>query len=76
MGMAEPVVFELRGEFITLAALLKASGAASSGGDAKALATGGSVQVNGQPEARRGRKLRAGDEVRAAGAHIRIQAAP
>ncbi len=76
MRTIEPIVFELRGEFITLAALLKASGTASSGGEAKALATGRSVQVNGQPEARRGRKLRAGDEVVVGGARIRIQAAP
>ena len=36
---------------------------AGSGGEAKTLATGGDVRVNGEPENRRGRKLRAGDEV-------------
>jgi len=59
----EPVDFPLRGEHITLDALLKASGLASSGGAAKALIAGGGVRVNGEPEKRRGRKLRAGDVV-------------
>jgi ribosome-associated protein len=55
--------FELRGEHITLDALLKASGIASSGGAAKVLIAEGGVTVNGEAELRRGRKLRAGDEV-------------
>jgi ribosome-associated protein len=59
----EPIDFPLRGEHITLDALLKACGLASSGGAAKALIAGGSVRVNGEPEKRRGRKLRAGDVV-------------
>jgi ribosome-associated protein len=59
----ESVDFELRGETITLDALLKATGAAPSGGAAKALIAGSNVRVNGAPESRRGRKLRAGDEV-------------
>ena len=53
----------LRGEFITLDALLKATGLASSGGAAKVLIAGGEVRVNGEVETRRGRKCRAGDEV-------------
>jgi len=57
------VDFDLRGETITLDALLKATGVAPSGGAAKALIAGGGVRVNGEPELRRGRKLRAGDEV-------------
>jgi ribosome-associated protein len=59
----ESIDFPLRGEHITLDALLKACGLASSGGAAKALIAGGSVRVNGAPEGRRGRKLRAGDAV-------------
>ncbi len=55
--------FALRGEHITLDALLKASGWAASGGEAKLLIAAGRVSVNGQPETRRGRKLRAGDVV-------------
>jgi ribosome-associated protein len=59
----ESIDFPLRGEHITLDALLKACGLASSGGAAKALIAGGGVRVNGAPEGRRGRKLRAGDAV-------------
>ena len=55
--------FALRGEYITLDALLKATGLASSGGAAKVLIAGGDVRVNGEVETRRGRKCRAGDEV-------------
>ena len=55
--------FALRGEHITLDALLKASGLAGSGGAAKVLIADGGVRVNGEPETRRGRKLRPGDEV-------------
>ena len=58
---AEP--FALRGDHITLDALLKATGLAHSGGGAKQLIAGGQVQVNGETEMRRGRKLRAGDLV-------------
>ena len=35
----------------------------------------GRVHVNGVPESRRGRKLRAGDEVTIGGQRIRVQAA-
>jgi ribosome-associated protein len=64
--------FELRGEHITLDALLKATGLVASGGNAKALIAAGSVIVNGQPETRRGRKLRPGDVVVLAGQRITI----
>jgi ribosome-associated protein len=58
----EVIDFALRGEHITLEALLKACGLAS-GGAAKLLIAEGGVRVNGEAETRRGRKLRAGDEV-------------
>jgi ribosome-associated protein len=54
---------ELRGEHIALDALLKASGLASSGGEAKTLVQSGAVRVDGQVELRRGCKLRAGQVV-------------
>ena len=59
-----PIAFVLRGDHITLDALLKASGLVASGGAAKLLIADGGVRVNGEVETRRGRKLRAGDEVR------------
>ena len=66
--------FELRGDHITLDALLKATGLAGSGGAAKVLIAEGQVRVNGQAETRRGRKLRAGDEVRLGDACIAVRA--
>ena len=72
--MSGPEDFALRGEYITLDALLKATGLAGSGGDAKRLIAEGAVQVNGEAESRRGRKLRPGDEVQMVGRRVRIQA--
>jgi ribosome-associated protein len=73
--MTEPLVFTLRGDHITLDALLKASGVVSSGGAAKVLIADGSIRVNGEAETRRGRKLRAGDVVATSdGRAIRVSA--
>jgi len=70
----EAVDFPLRGEHITLDALLKASGIVSSGGAAKLLIAEGGVRVNGEAETRRGRKLRVGDEVQLGANRVRLQA--
>lgn len=64
--------FALRGEHITLDALLKATGLAPSGGAAKVLIAEGGARVNGETETRRGRKLRAGDEVAVGGTRVRL----
>ena len=66
--------FELRGEFIPLDALLKATGLADSGGRAKAIVAAGKVQVNGQQELRKTCKLRAGQVVQLGDVRIRITA--
>ena len=71
-----PIDFALRGDRITLDALLKATGLASSGGAAKMLIADGQVRVNGEAETRRGRKLRAGDEVVLGQTRVRLSAAP
>jgi ribosome-associated protein len=68
------LTFELRGEHITLDALLKATGLAASGGAAKVLIADGQVRVNGEAETRRGRKLRAGDEVQLGETRIAVRA--
>jgi ribosome-associated protein len=65
--------FDLRGEYITLDALLKATGLAPSGGAAKVMIAEGAVQVDGEVETRRGRKLRAGMVITVAGQAIRVQ---
>ena len=57
----------LREEYIKLGQALKAAGLVDSGVEAKIPITSGEVQVNGQPEDRRGRKLYDGDEVTFAG---------
>jgi ribosome-associated protein len=62
--------FAVRGDHITLDALLKACGLVPSGGAAKVLIATGAVRVNGQGETRRGRKLRAGDTVTAVGSQV------
>lgn len=50
-------------EFITVDAFLKWVNIAGTGGHAKALIASGLVQVNGERELRRGRKLRPNDHV-------------
>ena len=54
-------VFE---DAITLNDVLKLSGLAATGGQAKLLIQSGQVRVNGETETRRKRKLREGDVVR------------
>jgi ribosome-associated protein len=62
----------IRGDMIRLGQLLKLAGVVGAGGEAKALLQAEEVLVNGQPEARRGRQLHPGDEVRVAGAVLRV----
>ena len=69
----QTIDFVLRGEYITLDALLKATGLASSGGAAKVLIAGGEVRVNDEVDTRRGRKCRAGDEVVVVVGPIRVR---
>ena len=66
--------FELRGEFITLDRLLKATGVAESGGRARVIITEGHVLVDGQEELRKTAKIRAGQVVSLEGVQIRVLA--
>ena len=59
---------EIRGEMIRLGQFLKFAGIADSGAEARALLDDGTVAVNGEPEARRGRQLHRGDVVAVGGA--------
>ena len=70
------IEFALRGDHITLDALLKATGLADSGGRAKALVAAGKVQVDGQQELRKTCKLRGGQVVQFGNTRIRIATAP
>ena len=71
----DKITFELRGEFITLDRLLKATGQAPSGATAKLMVADGHVQVDGRDEARKTAKIRAGQVVAVHGARITVLAA-
>ncbi len=66
--------FELRGDFIPLDALLKATGIAESGGRAKSMVSDGAVEIDGQQELRKTCKVRAGQEVAVSGVCVRVHA--
>jgi ribosome-associated protein len=72
----QQIDFYLRGGYITLDNLLKATGATSSGATAKQSVAGGLVSVDGQQELRKTAKIRAGQLVQfSAGSqslHIRV----
>ena len=73
--MARRIDFELRGEYIALDALLKATSLADSGGSAKQMIIGGQVRVGGQVELRRSCKMRAGQVVQVTGVRVHVHAA-
>ena len=58
----------VQGDHITLGQLLKVAGIIGTGGEAKYYLSETVVIVNGEPEQRRGRKLRPGDLIKAPGA--------
>lgn len=58
---------KVRGEYITLGQLLKLTDEVPSGGDVKDYLAAEMPVVNGEPENRRGKKLRPGDKVTLAG---------
>jgi ribosome-associated protein len=72
----QKIDFPLRGEFITLDRLLKATGLAASGAQAKQLVADGKVQVDGRDELRKTAKLRAGQVVSVTGSRIRLLPPP
>ena len=63
--------FQIKGELITLDALLKAVGAADSGAHAEGL-----VRVDGEVELRKTRKLRGGERVELEGLTVVLKADP
>ena len=66
-------MFELKGEYIELTALLKVLGLAETGGQAGNLVLDGNVTLNGQPESRKRAKIRTGDVVGLRGIKILVQ---
>jgi ribosome-associated protein len=71
-----PIDFPLRGDYIPLDALLKATGLAESGGAARMHITAGEVQVNGAVELRKTCKLRGGARVQFAGQTVLVRVDP
>lgn len=67
---------ELRGEFIELDKLLKATGLADSGGQARGLIAAGEVRVDGQVELRKTAKIRAGQVVDFGGQQVEVLPGP
>jgi ribosome-associated protein len=63
---------QIRGEVIRLGELLKLAGVVATGGEAKMLLASTQVLVNGEPDSRRGRQLRAGDEIVVGEEHLRV----
>jgi ribosome-associated protein len=70
------IQFLLRGEYIPLDALLKATGLAPSGGLAKAFVAQGEVHVDGALELRKTCKIRAGQVVTMGRSRVEVSATP
>lgn len=66
----------IRDAVIRLGQLLQVAGVVDAGSDAKILLAGGEVLVNGEPESRRGRQLRRGDEVTVGEVHLLVIGLP
>lgn len=62
----------MRDDGIRLGQFLKLAGFADTGADAKVLLELGEVEVNGEPESRRGRQLRPGDLVECGEETVRV----
>jgi len=60
----------IRTEYITLSQFLKLSDCVSTGGEAKVWLQEKKIEVNGEPEARRGRKLYEGDQIEVEGSGL------
>ena len=72
MSAGDPRDVAIEGEMIRLGQLLKLSGLADSGGEARELVTEGVVRVNGVVETRRGRQLHSADVVEVNGERVRV----
>lgn len=66
-------IVNIRDEYIKLGQVLKLSGLADSGVDAKIMIQDGLVKVNGETEYQRGKKIRSGDIVEYNNNSIRVE---
>lgn len=63
---------QIRDEFIKLGQVLKLTGIAENGADAKEVIQNGEVKVNGEVDLRRGRKVYVGDVVEFKGEKFKV----
>ena len=73
MKELETMALEIWGEWIELHQLLKVTGIAGSGGEAKGMVSGGVVEVDGVRELRKAAKLRVGQVVVAGGVRVEVK---
>ena len=66
--------FAVRGDYIQLDQLLKATGLVGTGGEAHAAVEAGLVRVDGRVESRKRAKLRPGQQVRLGGETVELVA--
>ncbi len=72
MEDSEKIIAELESEFVELYKILKFEGLSESGGDAKQAIAEGLVQVNGEVETRKRKKIRPGDQIDFIDHHIEV----
>ena len=72
MDDSEKIIAELESEFVELYKILKFEGLSESGGEAKQAIAEGLVQVNGEIETRKRKKIRPGDQIDFIDHHIEV----
>ena len=72
MDDSENIIAELESEFVELYKILKFEGLSESGGEAKQAIAEGLVQVNGEVETRKRKKIRPGDQIDFIDHHIDV----
>lgn len=69
---SHPAPLEIRDEVIRLGQALKLASLVEDGADARVVIEAGLVQVNGDPETRRGRQLHHGDIIEFSGEAVKV----
>ncbi|QCU78575.1 RNA-binding S4 domain-containing protein [Citricoccus sp. SGAir0253] len=69
---SHPVPLEIRDDVIRLGQALKLANLVEDGADARVVIEAGLVQVNGDPETRRGRQLHHGDVIEFSGEAVKV----
>ena len=72
MNDSSKIIAELEADFVELYKILKFEGLADSGGMAKQAIADGQVNVNGEVETRKRKKITAGDKIEFSGQSIEV----